>query len=482
MLLGIYFLTGILLSGLIFIFPKRKSANFITFIFVLIQFLFSILTITRKEESDLQYFTYDSLAIIFLSILAFISSATYFHSIDYTRESGHRDRALFYSSFMILNISLTGVYTANNLIVSWIFIELTTLSIAFLINHNRTANSLEATWKYIFVCSVGIALAYVGILFASTASLVGSTGDMSFKGLHYAFRYVNPVYMKMAFILILAGYSSKLEVFPLYTIGIDANYVAPAPVSAFLSSALVNGGFVAFFRVFSIMNDSEISLWINHVLLLTGILSLLVAAIYIQKATNLKRIFAYSTVEHTGLVLIALSLGKAGIYIALLQIIIHSFIKSGLFYQTGILHKVLRSYKLYKAGGYFQLNPAGAMILITGVVLITAIPPSGLFLSEFLLFRELGNSHWFLFVLVALLLTLIFYGIFMKNLKILLGEAASSNIPVKRINYSEYVTQVLFFAISIILCFYIPVFMNDLLVSVSGLTDQNFFHFLISEI
>jgi hydrogenase-4 component F len=475
MLLGIYFIAGIILSGLIFLFPWRKSINAFTFIFILLQILFSILAFIRKDQTDLRYFTYDSLSLIFLIILSFVSSATFFHSMIYTKDSGHWQRVLFYFSFIILNISLTGLYTTNNLIVSWIFIELTTLSVAYLINHHGSANSLEATWKYIFICSVGIALAYIGILFASAATGIESSGDMSFSGLRNTFANINPAYLKMAFILILAGYSSKLEVFPLYTIGIDANYVAPSPVSAFLSTALVNGGFIAFFRVFQAMSDTIISAWINHVLLITGILSLIVAAIYMQKATNLKRIFAYSTVEHMGLVLIALSLGKIGIYIALLQITFHSFIKSGLFYQTGLLHRVLKSYKLYKSGGYLRLNPTGAIILITGVILITAIPPSALFYSEFLLFRELGDGHGAIFIIVAFLLTLIFYGIFLKNSKILIGEPSHIQPAITVIPVSEYSTQILFFSIAILFCFYIPGFLNDLFITVSGLTEGFFF-------
>jgi hydrogenase-4 component F len=471
MLLGIYFISGIILSGLIFLFPWRKSINAFTFVFIIIQILFSILAFTKKDQTDLRYFTYDSLALIFLIILSMVSSATFFHSVIYTKDSGHWQRALFYCSYIILNISLTGVYTTNNLIVSWIFIELTTLSVAYLINHHGTANSLEATWKYIFICSVGIALAYIGILFANASSGIASSGDMSFNGLRNTFSNINPVYLKMAFILILAGYSSKLEVFPLYTIGIDANYVAPSPVSAFLSSALVNGGFVAFFRVLQAMSDTVITVWINNVLVITGILSLAVAAIYMQKATNLKRIFAYSTVEHMGLVLIALSMGKIGIYIALIQITFHSFIKSGLFYQTGLLHRVLKSYKLYKSSGYLRLNPTGAIVLITGVILITAVPPSSLFYSEFLLFRELGDGHASIFIIVAVLLTLIFYGIFLKNSKILIGEPAHIKSNTAIIPFSEYSTQILFFSIAVLFTFYIPGFLNNLFISVSGLTD-----------
>jgi len=446
----------------------------ITLAAVLLQALFTVYAFMNRDATELIYFTFDPLALIFLAILALVSASTFYHTIIYTKEVDHLNRSVFYASFIILNTSLTGVYTSNNLIVTWIFIELTTLSVAYLINFHRSTASLEATWKYIFICSVGIALAYIGILFAGAASGVAASGNMSFEGIKAAFVNINPLYLKLAFVLILAGYSSKLEVFPLYTIGIDANYVAPAPVSAFLSTALVNGGFVAFFRIFQAMADTMISPWINHVLMITGILSLIVAAIYIQKAENLKRVFAYSTVEHMGLVLIALSLGKPGIYIALFQITFHSLIKSGLFYQTGILHRVLKSYKLSKSEGYMRMNAAGAVILFTGVVLISAVPPSPLFYSEFLLLRQLGDGYWIMFILTALLLTLIFYGLLRKNIRIITGEPSGKHTNTEKVSWNEYTTQVLFFGAAVFLCFYMPSFMNDLFISVSGLSDGFF--------
>ncbi len=445
MLLALYFLSGFLLSLLIFLFPQKRNVHAFTFLFIIAQIVFVFLAFGNRSETMLRYFTFDPLALVFLFILAFISTASFYHSINYTRETGHLNRSFFYASYIILNMALTGVYTANNLIITWIFIELTTLSVAYLINYNGTGNSLEATWKYIFICSVGIALAYIGILFAGTAAGLSSSGDMSYETIRKSAGGINAVYLKMAFILILTGYSSKLEVFPLYTIGIDANYVAPAPVSAFLSTALVNGGFVAFFRVFSIMSDTSIGLWINHVLLITGILSLTVAAIYMQKASNLKRVYAYSTVEHMGIVLIALSLGKTGMYIAILQVLFHSFIKSGLFYQIGILHRVLRSYKLYKSGGYLNANTKGALILIAGIILITAIPPSPLFVSEFLLFREMGRGNVIVFILAALLLTVIFYGILLKNLKVLTGDPSHASSGIVSVPGVQYSTQLMFF-------------------------------------
>jgi hydrogenase-4 component F len=197
-------------------------------------------------------------------------------------------------------------------------------------------------------------------------------------------------------------------------------------------------------------------------------MSLLVAAIYMQKASNLKRVFAYSTVEHMGLVLIALSFGKTGIYIALIQVTVHSFVKSGLFFHAGILHKVLKSYKLSKAAGYMALNPAGALILMIGVLLITAIPPSGLFISEFMLFREMGSQQWILFIAVATLLTLIFYGIFSKNMHVIAGEPAVSHIRQHKVMQTDYISQYILFGLAVAACLYIPDFITGLFSDVSG--------------
>ena len=151
----------------------------------------------------------------------------------------------------------------------------------------------------------------------------------------------------------------------------------------------------------------------------------------------------------------------------------------GLFYQTGILHRVLKSYKLYKSGGYLRLNPVGSIILLIGVILITAVPPSSLFYSEFLLLRELGDGQTLIFVIVAFLLTIIFYGIFLKNMKILAGEPAHKESGVTAIPAGEYVTQAVFFSLSILFCFYFPGFLNELFMTVSGL-PQGFMNSILS--
>src|SRR5574344_1251970 len=137
---------------------------------------------------------------------------------------------------MLLVTAIAGVYFAENVAVTWIFLEATTLCSAGIIYHRRTAQTLEATWKYIFVCSTGIAMAYLGIL------LLGSVtrGSLAYADMAGVVNDGNQLYLKVAFLLILTGYSCKMEVFPLYTAGVDANFAAPSPASAFISTALVN--------------------------------------------------------------------------------------------------------------------------------------------------------------------------------------------------------------------------------------------------
>ncbi len=128
--------------------------------------------------------------------------------------------------------------------------------------------------------------------------------------------------------------------------------------------------------------------------------------------------------------------------------------------------------RLSKTGGYLALNPAGAVILLSGVILITAIPPSGLFLSEFLLFKEMVNGHWLVFLAVAILLTLIFYGIFNKNLRVIMGNPLPAHEHTGTIPFSEYFSQIVFFGLAVIACFYIPDFLSGLFSMISGLDSH----------
>lgn len=466
-----YFIAAFIVLLGILISRNKIFTSILVGLFMAVQLAFTVYAISAKGQTDAAYFTYDYLGLIFLGILAILSIASYYHGLIYLTFEPTGNFNLYHGGFVALIASITGVYLSNNITLTWIFIEATTLSVATLIYHNRTIRTLEATWKYIFICSTGIAIAYIGILFLSmTVKGLGESG-MSYANLIVVAKTADPLFLKLACIFILLGYSAKLEVFPLYTIGIDANYVAPAPASAFISTALVNAGFVAVFRMYKVMEHTEISHWLNHVLIIMGILSLLVAAIYMQKVKNFKRLLAYSTVENMGIALIGLGIGGYGVYAALLQVVIHSFIKSSMFYQFGQAHKIFKTYKISKTGGYMKLNPNGATILLIGLIALTAIPPSGLFVSEFLIFKStIFSGNWAVFITMAVLLCFVIYGMSSKILQLIftpMEKEIGTSAPISVVQtWSQYILL----GCAIYLCFYRPGMFVDFLARAASMS------------
>ena len=198
----------------------------------------------------------------------------------------------------------------------------------------------------------------------------------------------------------------------MHTITVDAHTVAPPPVSAFISTTLMNAGFVAIFRTYALMAYTPILEWMNNILLWSGALSIFVSAVYILKVNHLKRMFAYSTLEHMGITAIGLASGGIGYFAAILHITLHSFVKASVFYQIDQVHRIFNTYILRKTGSYFNRNLAGALVMLLVLVSITAIPPSGMFISEFLVFMALFQSgNLIAFILIMILLTVVIYAL-----------------------------------------------------------------------
>ena len=333
-------------------------------------------------------------------------------------------------------MALTGVYFANNITVTWIFLEATTLAAAGLTYHRRTLRSLEATWKYIFISSVGIAIAYLGVLLLSTvAAAAEGEADLSYAGLTQAIASGagNALYIRLAFLFIVVGYSSKLEIFPFCTVGVDANHSAPTPTSAFLSSALVGGGFVAVFRVWKAMQGApEVAAWCGHVLLLLGGLSLLMAAVYLGRTRNLKRLAAYSTVENSGLMMLGLGIGGIGVWAAVLHSLAHTLIKGSFLMQLSVVGKVFGNYRVARNGGYFRVDPLGGLVLVCCLIALIAVPPSVLFRTEYLILTGLlGEGWWWIFIPVALLLVTVIYWLCSKLLPLLFRPVDLSRVRIE---------------------------------------------------
>jgi hydrogenase-4 component F len=466
MVLLLFFVISVLLSISAVLFRNGTVTRILTLAYAVVLILFTVYSWTSLNKTELSYFTYDSTGVLLLTVLAILTLPTIYHGFIYTSGDTDKRYNIYHSGLIALMTFMAGAYLANTMTVLWIFVEATTLAVAVLIYHDRTEMSLEATWKYVFICSTGIALAYLGILFLGFIYGRGDAPNLSFSSFTLVLSNASPLYLKISFIFVLVGFSTKMGLFPMHTVTIDAHSVAPPPVSALISTTLMNVGFLAIFRVYKLFASTPVLPFMNHVLILAGLLSLLISAGYMLKAKHLKRMLAYSSLENMGLVAIALGAGGAGYYAALLLIVLHSFAKSSLFYQMGQLHRVLHTFKLDDCGRYMKLYPAGAMVLLTGMICILAIPPSGMFISELMIFRGLAaNGQWFVLITAVILLSFVIYAMSTRVMHITFSDPRDENkvqLPGS-VSPVETVSQYLLLAIVIVLCFYQPPFLVEMI-------------------
>lgn len=211
-----------------------------------------------------------------------------------------------------------------------------------------------------------------------------------------------------------------MEIFPLYTVGIDANYAAPAPASAFISTALVNAGFVSIMRIYHLYAATgEVFVWARHVLILIGILSLAVGAMFLRRTNNYKRFLSYSTVENMGIVCIGMGIGGVALWAAVFHVVSHTFVKSSMFFHVGIMRHIYDSYSINRIGNYMNINKVGAIGIIIGTLVLLAFPPSPLFLSEVMIFSEIVSvGSWWLLALMLILMCVVIYAIWGRTLRL----------------------------------------------------------------
>ena len=352
-------------------------------------------------------FTFDATGTLFYVLLTVVSCFAFIHSERYLKGENPAQVRIYSALLLLLTTAIAGVYFANNLAVTWIFLEATTLCSAGIIYHRRTAASLEAAWKYVFVCSTGIAMAYLGILLLAAAT---DCESLDYGVVAAAATHGNDLYLKTAFVLILCGYSCKMELFPLHTVGIDANFAAPSPASALISTGLVNAGFLAIFRVYKLLASTEVFPWVRSVLLIVGVLSLAIGALFLRRTNNYKRFLSYSTVENMGIAAIGLGIGGIGVWAAVFHVVCHTLIKSSLFLQMAVVRQVYNGYRINRIGDYIHINRVGAVGLLTGMVVLVAFPPSPLFVSELMILRgTIADGAWWLVAGMLLLLCIVIY-------------------------------------------------------------------------
>ena len=413
----IYLIFSILIAASAFTARNERHLLISGVLFYAVQVLFAVWILAGAfGATSLGVFQYDDAGTLFFILLTVVSAFVFAHSESYLHGGDLRQMRTYSALLLLLTTAIAGAYFAANLAVTWIFLEATTLCSAGLIYYRRTAQALEAAWKYLFVCSTGIAMAYLGILLLAAATKCES---LSYEAVAAAAPGSNVLYLKTAFLLILCGYSCKMELFPLYPVGVDANFAAPAPASALISTGVVNAGFLAVLRVYKILAQTEAFLWVRSVLLLTGVLSLIIGALFLRRTNNYKRFLSYSTVENMGIAAIGLSIGGFGVWAAVFHVVCHTLIKSSLFLQIAVVRQVYNSYRINRIGDYIHINRVGAVGLILGMVVVMAFPPSPLFLSEVAILREvIAGGKWWLACALLLLLCIVIYSFCVRVLRL----------------------------------------------------------------
>jgi hydrogenase-4 component F len=442
---GIYLLGSFIISVLLFL-NRNKTINYLLILaFAILQVWLTVYEYLHLNTEELGYFICDALAIIFLAALTIVGILAFYYSYYYFKHSNEkpRERSIYYSAMVVLITALGAAYMSSHIAITWIFVEITTLSASALIYHRRNIRTLEGTWKYIFVCSISITLVFIGILFLTLALQEAGLKNLSYHAMLLKAPVLNAFWLKLAFLFIFTGYTSKAGLVPMYTAGIDAKDKAPSPAGALIGTVLMNVGFFGIFRFYEIISHTSIFHWANSIMIISGFLTVFVATVYLLRVKNIKRMLAYSGIEHMGLVVIGLASGGIGRYAAILHLVLHTFAKPVLFFQTGQVYRIYHSKSIYDVGSYFKYNLAGALVLLFGYFIVTAMPPSGMFVSEFLIFRAVFESGNILLLAgVLLLLTLIIWSLGKNIFKMLFIKPVDFNdAAVEKIHPSESIAQ-----------------------------------------
>lgn len=360
----------------------------------------------------------DALGSVFVLLIGIIGFMTGIYSLPYVRhdvESGIMDESRvkqYYALFSLFVFTMLLAAVSNNLILTWAAIEATTLSTVFLVGIYRTRESLEASWKYAMVCTAGVAFGLFGtlLIYANAADIMTDPHGAAFftQVLPYADK-LDPMLVKISFVFVLIGFGTKAGLFPMHTWLPDAHSHAPSPVSGLLSGVLLKCAILVIIRFYIVTTGAVGTLFPSVLLLVVGLLSVVTSAFALVAQNDIKRMFAYSSVENVGIIAVALGFGgPIGIAAALLHCVFHGLTKALLFCMSGNLMMRYGTRDLRKIIGVIEVMPVTAVVMIIGLFSLVGFPPLAMFISEFMMFVSGVEAHmvWAV-VLVALALTLV---------------------------------------------------------------------------
>jgi hydrogenase-4 component F len=380
-----------------------------------------------------RYLRADSLTSFFLINIALIFALVLLYSAGYLRhipEGRFSSPRWFYGLVFLFLFTMVSVYLSANLGLLWIFVEATTLASALLVGYYNTEGAVEAGWKYLIVCTVGIAFALFGTITLYLAAVRGGLDPyhaLDWAALMNAAPQLSGArdLIKLAFVFVAVGYGTKIGFVPMHSWLPDAHAEAPSPVSALLSAVLLNCAMYALLR-FDAITVRALGDGFSHTLLLAfGGISILVAGLLMIVQRDLKRLLAYSSIEHMGIVAVGVGLGGAlGLYAALLHAFNHSLAKTLMFFTTGNVREHFGTLRMERIRGMARALPWTSGALVVGGLAIVGMPPFGLFVSEFLILTAAFMQSKYAVAIIVLAGLSVVFGALLHHFQGMLAAAA----------------------------------------------------------
>lgn len=383
-------------------------------------------------SSNNGWFRLDALSAYHLAVMMIVFLLSSFYACSYFRNEPDALRLNHYLSRRFSALwhgalaAMTLVLISNNIGIMWVGVEATTLLTAFLICLHISTVSLEATWKYLIVCSVGVAFAFMGVLILAAAAGKTAAGAtiLQWTYLQGIAATLDPRLVKLSFIFLLVGYGTKAGLAPMHSWLPDAHSQAPAPVSAIFSGFMLNMALYCIMRHMPIVAQSVgNTLWVNNLLIFFGLASILIAAVFILSQHDLKRLLAYCSVEHIGIITLGLGLGPLGVFAALFHTLNHSLCKTLGFFSAGRISQTYGSHDMRSINGAMRADPLWGGGLFGSLLALIGVAPFAIFMSELMILKAAADARqYYLIVLFLFGAGIVFVGILRHAIDMAWGE------------------------------------------------------------
>jgi hydrogenase-4 component F len=411
----------------------NATASSATFLGALVMF------VGRPEPTPLLFI--DDFNVYLVVLTSFVAcTASWFSAgyIEHEVETGHLTPAslrFYHAMYQLLTFAMLLALVANNIGLMWVAVEAATLTTVVMVSVYRTRESIEAAWKYFILGSVGIALALFGtiLIYLAAQPVVGDGIDaLAWTTLRARAAFFDSSVLNLAFVFLLVGYGTKVGLAPLHAWLPDAHAEGPTPISAVLSGLLLNVALYAVLRFKMVLAGNDGAIAPGPLMLAMGTTSLLLAGLMLYRRRDIKRFFAYSSIEHMGIITFAFGIGgPVANFAGLLHMALHSITKSAIFFAVGHIAQVKGSQKFADIGGLTASHPWLGWGFVAGVVAIAGLPPLGLFMSEFLVVTSAMARQPWLAVPLVVGLALGFAALVMRLQEVAFGEPRGAMAPVK---------------------------------------------------